>query len=135
VEGILADACSGAPRAEQEAAPVLGLVTRAGRPAEGATVRVQWLGADFQKFELYSRSAPPLPDGPTPEWQEDPEGARWIETRLDHRGIFLICGVPKSIPLRVEASLEGEADVATVTVPPTARIHVVPMLLRGTGAP
>lgn len=135
VEEILADACSGAPRPEQETAPVLGLVTRAGRPAEGALVRVQWLGADFQNFEMWARAAPPLADAPTPEWQESEQGGRWIETRLDHRGIFLICGVPKSIPLRVEASLEGDADAATVTVPPTARVHVVPLVMGGTGAP
>lgn len=135
VEELLAEACADAPPPQQEVAPVLGLVTRSGQPAEGATVRVRWMGADFQDVELSSRASPPAPDGPSLEWQEAPQGGRWLETRLDQRGLFLICGVPKSIPLRVEVSWGGEVDTAEVTVPPAARVMVVPIDLRGPEGP
>jgi hypothetical protein len=135
VAEILAEACSDAPRAEGESAPVLGLVTRGGQPAEGERVRVRWMGTNMSDFHLAARAAPPLPDAPVSQWREDPQDGRWIETNLDQRGIFLVCGVPTRTQLRVEAGSGAEVDVATITVLPGTRVLVVPMSLRAVGNP
>jgi hypothetical protein len=135
VAELLAEACADAPRTEVEAAPVLGLVTQGGQSAEGARVRVRWLGLNTADFRISARAAPPLPDAPGPQWREDPEDVRWIETRMDHRGVFLVCGVPVRTQLRVEVAAGGDAGAVTVTVPPGARAVVVPLTLGGTGAP
>ncbi len=135
VRELLDEACSDAPRPEREVVPVLGIVTRDGQPAEGERVRVRWMGANIGDFHLTARAAPPLPDGPVSEWSEDPDDGRWIETHLDHRGIFLVCGVPTRTRLRVEAGSEPAAAATTVTVLPGTRVLVVPLNLGGAGDP
>jgi hypothetical protein len=93
------------------------------------------MGANMEDFQLAARAAPPLPDGPASQWSEDPEDGRWLETRLDHRGVFLVCGVPTRTQLRVEAGSAAAAAATTVTVLPGTRVLVVPLSLGGAGAP
>ncbi len=135
VRELLDEACSDAPRGDRESAPVLGLVTRDGGPAEGERVRVRWMGANMEDFHVAARAAPPLPDGAVSEWSEDPEDGRWLETRLDHRGVFLVCGVPTRTQLRVEAGSAAAAAATTVTVLPGTRVLIVPLSLGRAGDP
>lgn len=135
VRELLDEACSGAPQGDRESAPVLGLVTRDGQPAEGERVRVRWMGANMEDFQVAARAAPPLRDGAVSEWIEDPEDGRWLETHLDHRGIFLVCGVPTRTQLRVEAGAASASAATTVTVLPGTRVLVVPLSLGGAGDP
>ncbi|NJD19938.1 MAG: carboxypeptidase regulatory-like domain-containing protein [Gemmatimonadetes bacterium] len=132
VEELLAGVCADTAATERAAA-VLGRVRRGTQPAAGTRVRVRWQGPDMQDFRLTSQAAPPLPDESGPEWREDPQGANWIETNLDHRGIFLVCGVPARTQLRVEVGEGLEADALTVTVPLGTRVVVVPIALGLTG--
>lgn len=129
VREVLQEACSDAPAQDRETAILLGRVRRGGAPAGGIPVRARWLGGERQGFDVTARAAPRLPDGDAPSWSTAEDDARAITTTLDHRGIFMLCGVPTRTQVRLEVGGDDEREVRTVTLSPGEAYNVVLLTL------
>lgn len=125
----LLDACAPSPSQERETAVLFGRVRRGGAPAQGAPVRVRWLGGDRRGFDVTARAAPPLPTADAPTWTTEEEDPRWVSTELDRRGIFMLCGVPTRSQVRLEVGGGEDPVVLTVTLSPGEATNIVTITL------
>lgn len=104
----LREACYGVGDGDSEprGAIFYGRVRSGVEPAEGAVVRLHWLGASNVVVPVVAaparESAEPL------EWTSDPDREGTVRTRLDDRGVFLVCGLPTGARVAVEAELGDE---------------------------
>lgn len=116
---------------EQAGVAVLGRVLDRGRPAAGAVVQVRLRGSGPVAFSLSTRAAPARDEAEGPRWREAPDREGWVTTRLDDRGIFLLCGVSRGARLLVQAGLGGAAGEETVAVGRADDALVVTLQLQG----
>ena len=102
---------------------------------EGARVRLLWLTGTRRDFDIPVVAAPPRagdPEAHVPSWAPVPDRDRWLETTLDERGVFLVCGGPAGTQVRIEAALPGGPDsVRNLTIPSQATLVTVTLTVQG----
>jgi len=131
-----AQACAVQPAADRETAILLGRVRLGDRPAQGALVRLRWLGGSREGFDAAARAAPTRDDLASLVWASDPFDEAWLFTTLDTRGIFMLCGIPTGSQARVEITLtDGAPSVHTATLPFGARLVILPITLKESPEP
>lgn len=135
VASKLSQACGEVPSEDRRPVILLGRVKTSGGAVEGARVRLLWMTGTRRGFDIPVVAAPPRsgdPDARAPVWAPVPDRDRWIETTLDERGIFLVCGGPAGTQVRIEATMpDGRDAIRNVTIPPRARIMPVTLTIQG----
>ncbi len=129
---ILQGACAEEGPDEGHTTTILGRVLRHGSPVDGARVRARVFGPT--DFPLQSTAAPPRASGTNPTWSLDPDDAHGLNTTLDDRGVFMLCGVPTGWRVRIEAFTDaGARTVKEVTIGRDDDVLVVAMNIDQTG--
>jgi len=135
VESSLRRACGEVPADDRAPVLLLGRVVTLAGAAAPARVRMLWLTGTQRGFGISARAAPPRPGDPAapgPVWAPASDGSRWLETTLDDRGVFLVCGGPAGTQVRIEAGIPGGPDsLRNLTIPSRARIMTVTLTVQG----
>jgi hypothetical protein len=135
VASRLSEACGEVRGDDRTPVILLGRVLTPGESVEGARVRLLWHTGTRRGFDIPTVAAPPRPDTPearVPVWAPVTDRDRWLETTLDGRGVFLVCGGPAGTQVRIEAALpDGPEAVRNLTIPSHVRVMTVTLNLQG----
>jgi hypothetical protein len=135
VESSLLEACGEVPVDDRAPVILLGRVLRGTEPAVGARVGLLWLTGTRRGFGISTRAAPArpgAPEGPVPLWEPASDGSRWLETTVDDRGIFLVCGGPAGTEVWIETGMPGSSSSQRkLTIPSQARVLTVTLTIGG----